>query len=374
MAVGLKFIPDNSMGQDFVNQADNFDLQVHHDDEDVFNTSLKFAFVNLESSSTPESEKSIGFRSSIHQEPNADAIDLDKSINMNDSTVKSTTPSSVPLSSVPPSTVPETSVPESSVPPSSVPESSVPPSSVPDSSVPPSSVPDFDCPSGDLVTGFRTGNNDEANDSDDLDELNHLNHLKRRRESNDSDQLMDSPIHKAAKKQRGIRRFLNRPDNVEALFQAIESDPTAPSIKRIEKSTRQPKNGNGVTHVMDILIDGKEFKLNQSDVTSSGIIRFLCSKRKYDPRKENKQNRCKGGCDVILRDLGAVDERKVSNRIKFFVKRQLTLEDIKITEIMNHSCTEKSLTERYEDSLTEKAIQLVKKQKEILDLINDMRI
>ena len=62
-----------------MNEADNYQLEVHQDDEDVLNTSLKFAFVNLESCATPESEKSIGFNSSLLREP---APVLDKSIGL----------------------------------------------------------------------------------------------------------------------------------------------------------------------------------------------------------------------------------------------------------------------------------------------------
>ena len=307
-------------------EYDTYQFPLHHDDSEALNeslnTSLKFAEPTLDYSA--DSEQDVGFNP--YRSGSSNVPDLDNLLK--DSTVNSTNPPSVPESS----------------------------------------VPGFEGPSGERSLEFEQGNNDEANDSD----LDELNCLKRRRESNDSDRSMDSPIQKAAKKQRGIKRFLNRPENVEALFEEIESDPSASSIIRIGKSTRQPKNGNGVTHVLDVLVDGQEFRLNQSDVSSSGLIRFLCSKRKYDPRKETKQSRCKGGCDVILRDLGIVDERKVSNRTKFFVKRELTIEDVKITQTMNHCCTEKSLTERYEDSLTEKSIQLVKRQKE--NQLNHRRI
>ena len=214
---------------------------------------------------------------------------------------------------------------------------------------------DFD---SELATDRLPESPEDVDDSD----LEELNSLKRRRESVESD---DEPIQKSRKKC-GLKRYLKRPENIDDFFTDVTEVANNPNdvIKLIKKSTRQPRNAESITHVIDFVHNNREFRLNQSDVTSSGTIKFLCSKRKYDSSKDEKAGRCKGGCEILIRDLNIVSEKQVSNRTKFFVTKELTKADFMVTEHMAHSCHEKTPTEMYEDKVTAMGIQLAIRQKE----------
>ena len=335
MTVILKFIPDSSMGQDFVNQADNFDLQVHHDDEDVLNTSLKFAFVNLESSSTPESEKSIGFRSSIHQEPNADAIDLDKSINMDQPIQNPADDHPVDKSDLTSALTANSEIQTKRKGTSEAPSVS------------------HDLTSERLYSDAGVSDETQAtNDrSEDIDsDLEELKNLKRRRESS------PVPVQKAKKKMKsGYVKSVTQAQQ-DALFQ--EYNPDA-SIVRITKSSRQPKSFDGAkSFVIDINVRGDLFKLNQGDV-SANTVKYHCIHRKSDCS-------CKGGAVLMVRKLDYIEKAfmEKSSRNKWFITKELVKEDVAVLSLMEHSCAKITFTAALEDRLTEKGIMVVKSQKE----------
>lgn len=180
----------------------------------------------------------------------------------------------------------------------------------------------------------------ENEDTEDADEINAL---KRCREKDSSD---DEPI--VAKAKRGVKRCKGRPASVDEVYDI----PEGRKIVSLYQSSK--KNKATIGFVMDVSIDGQDYKLNSQDCNSSGIINFRCSQRKTG---------CTGLAKVIIKDLNNVDEYIVGNRTRFKVnKPDLSIDDIVAKTISDHSCVPKTLADKYEDVLTEHALKIVKFQ------------
>ena len=65
----------------------------------------------------------------------------------------------------------------------------------------------------------------------------------------------------------------------------------------------------------------------------------------------------------MVRDLSIVSEKQVSNRTKFFITKELSIDDFLVTEHMPHSCHEKTKTELYEDEVTNIGLKIAIEQK-----------
>ena len=176
--------------------------------------------------------------------------------------------------------------------------------------------------------------------------------LKRRREKSP-----DVGPGVSKKKLKGDHGSLAKDDTVNHLYREYHADA---SIVRIIKSTRQPKKlETAKSYIVDINHQGEIFRLNQSDVSRDGTVKFLCSKR--------KDEKCKGSATLVLRKMNFIDSihNEKSKRYKYFITKELSLgdEDVKLMKLVAHTCVHKTPAKELEDKLTQAGLELVESQK-----------
>ena len=193
-----------------------------------------------------------------------------------------------------------------------------------------------------------TGQSDsETGDHDELQVL------KRRRE-----QSPDAGPGVSRKKLKGNNGSLAKDDTVNELYREYHA---GVSIVRIIKSTRQSKKmETAKSYIVDIKQQDEIFRLNQSDVSRDGTVKFLCSKRKAEKA-------CKGSATLVLKKMNFMDStyNDKAKRYKYFITKDLCLEDkdVKVMKLVAHTCTHKSPGQELEDKLTQAGLELVESQK-----------
>ena len=194
-----------------------------------------------------------------------------------------------------------------------------------------------------------TGQSDsETGDHDELQML------KRRRE--ESPDTTGPGVSR--KKLKGNNGSLAKDDTVNELYREYHA---GASIVRIIKSTRQSKKMvTAKSFIVDINHQDEIFRLNQSDVSRDGTVKFLCSQRKADKA-------CKGSATLVLKKMNFMDNtyNDKAKRYKYFITKDLSLEDkdVKIMKLVAHTCTHKTPGQELEAKLTQAGLELVESQK-----------